>query len=98
MSLVENNLRGNVFRGSTDCESSSFIEDFSETEISEFKVSIIGDEEIFWFEVSEDDVFAVKILKASRDSSGIEPGLVGSKRFDTSQVSKELSSIDKFKN
>jgi hypothetical protein len=64
MALVENNLRGDVFRSTTNGEGSAFIEDLGETKISQFEVSVIGNEKIFRFEVSENDVLAMKVLEA----------------------------------
>lgn len=82
MALVENNLRGDVLRSTTNGEGSAFIEDLGETKISQFEVSVIGNEKVFRFEVSENDVLAMKVLEAGGDGSTVEPGLVGSEGFD----------------
>lgn len=76
MALVEDDFRSNVLGSTADGESSAFIEDFRESEVSEFQVTIVGDKKILWLEVSEDDIFAVQVFEATGDSSCVEPRLV----------------------
>ena len=64
VSLVEDNFRSDIFGSSTDGEGSAFGEELSETEVGKFEVSVVADEEVFGFQVSEDDVFAVEIFEA----------------------------------
>ena len=82
MALVQDNFRGKVFRGTADGKGSAFVEDFGESEIGKFEVSIVGDEKIFGFEVSEDDVFAVKVFEARGDGGCVEAGLIGGEGLD----------------
>jgi hypothetical protein len=84
MALIQNDFWGDVFRGSTDGEGSTFIKDFSESKISEFEVSIVGNQKIFWFEVSKDDIFGVKVFKTGGDGSSVESCLIGGKGLDRS--------------
>ena len=56
VTLVENDFRCDILRGSTYCEGSSFCEEFRKTKISKFKISVVSDEKIFGFKVSEDDI------------------------------------------
>ena len=59
VTLVQNDLWSNVLRSSADSESSSFIQYFGKSEIGKFKIAVIRDKKIFWFEVSKDNIFAV---------------------------------------
>ena len=84
MALIQNDFWGDVFRGSADGEGSTFIKDFGEPKISEFEVSIVGNEKIFWFKVSKDDILGVKVFKTGGDGSSVESGLIGGKGLDRS--------------
>ena len=98
MALIQDDFRGDVFRGSTNGEGSSFIEDFGEPEVGEFEVAIVGDEKIFWFEVSEDYVLGMKVFEAGSDGGRVESGLIGCKGFDRSEVGEKFSSVDQLQN
>jgi hypothetical protein len=98
MALVEDNLWRNILWSSTNGKGSSFIQDFSKSEVGKLEITIISNEQVLRLEVSEDDILAVEVLEASGDSSAIKPCLVGSKGFDGSEVSEELTPIDKLQN
>lgn len=98
MSLVENNFRCNVFRCSTYCESSTFIQNLCETKICKFEISIVSNQQILRFEIPKDNVLGVQVFETTSYSGGIKFALIGRKTFDWSQVSEKLSSIDQFQN
>lgn len=98
MALIQDDFRGDILRGSTNGEGSSFIEDFGEPEIGEFEVTIVGDEKIFGFEVSEDYVLRMKVFEAGSDGGSVESGLIGGKGFNRSEISEKFSSVDQLQN
>jgi hypothetical protein len=79
VALVQDDFRGDVFRGTANGKGSAFIEDFCKPEIGQFEVSIISDEKIFGFEVSENNIFAMKVFEARSNGGCIESGLISSK-------------------
>ena len=62
VSLVEEDLGSNVFWSATNSVS-SFLDNFGETVIDELEVSIVADHDVFWLQVSVDDVFAMEVLE-----------------------------------
>ena len=76
VALVENNLWSNVLWGSADRECSSLVEDLGETEVSEFQVPVVSDQQVLRLQVPEDDVLAVQVLEAGSDCGRVELGLV----------------------
>ncbi len=98
VALVQDDFRGDVLRGTANGKGSAFIEDFGESEISQFEVSIVGDEKIFGFEVSEDNIFAMKVFEARGNGGCIESGLISGEGLDWSEISEKLTSIDEFEN
>lgn len=98
MALIENDFGCDVFWGSADCECPAFGEEFSKSEVSKLKISVIADEQIFWFKISEDDVFGVQIFEAGSNDGGIEACLVSSEGLYVPEVGKEFSSVDQFQN
>jgi hypothetical protein len=82
VALIQDDFWGDVFGGSTNGEGSAFVQYFGESKIGEFEVTIVGDEKIFGFEISEDDVLGVKVFEARGNSGSVESGLVGCKGFD----------------
>jgi hypothetical protein len=64
MPLIENNFGCNILGGSTNSEGSSLSQKFGKAKICQFKVSIISNEEILRLEISENDVFVMKIFEA----------------------------------
>ena len=98
VALIQDDFWGDVFGGSTNGEGSAFVQYFGEPKIGEFEVTIVGDEKIFGFEVSEDDVLGVKVFEARGNSGSVESGLVGCKGFDWSEVSEKFSSVDQLQN
>lgn len=82
VALVQDDFRGDVLRGTANGKGSAFIEDFGESEISQFEVSIVGDEKIFGFEVSEDNIFAMKVFEARGNGGCIESGLISGEGLD----------------
>jgi hypothetical protein len=76
VALVQDDFRGNIFRGTTNSKGSAFIKDFGKSEIGQFEVSVVGDEKIFGFEVSEDNIFAMKVFEARGNGSCIKSGLI----------------------
>jgi hypothetical protein len=98
MTLVQNNLRGNVLRSTANSESSSLIENLGKSEIGKLQITVVSDQEILGFEISIDDILGVKVFKTASNSGSVESGLLSRERFDRSEVSEELSSVDQLKN
>jgi hypothetical protein len=48
VTLIEDDLRGDVFWGSTDGEGSALGQKLGKTEVCEFEVAVIANEQIFW--------------------------------------------------
>lgn len=71
MSLIMNNFWCQVFRCSTDSES-SILDGFSKSKVSEFKVSVCANEDVLWLEISVDNVFRVKVFEDEHDMSCIK--------------------------
>lgn len=92
--LIEDDLRRDVLRCSTDGKSSTLSEHLRESKVSQLQVAVISDQQILRLEISEDDVLAVQIFEAAGHGRCVEPGLVGGERFHVSEVGKELSSVD----
>lgn len=93
VTLIQKNFRSQVFWGSTKSISSSFTV-FGKTEVSEFKISVTCDQEIFGFKISIklekgalkepiDNVLRVEIFKHADDLRGKE----------TSQVKRLIADI-----
>ena len=96
MTLVEDDLRSDVLGSTANGESAALGQELGKAEISEFEVAIIGNEKVFRLEISEDDIFAVKVLKAGGDGGCIEAGLVSSEGLHVSEVSEEFATVDEF--
>jgi hypothetical protein len=73
MSLIEDDLGSDVLGCTTDSECSALVEDLGEAKIGKFEIAVIANEQIFRFEIPEDDVFAMQILKARCNRGSIEP-------------------------
>lgn len=71
MSLVVDNLWCKVFWSTTDSES-SILNSFRESKVSEFKVSVCANEDVFRLEISVDNVFRVQVFKYEDDMSCIK--------------------------
>ena len=71
VTLVQQNLRGEVLWGSAQGVGSSF-DDLRESEIDQLEVSVGGDHQVFWFEISVDNVFGVEVLEHHSNLGGIE--------------------------
>jgi hypothetical protein len=74
VTLVLQNLRSEVLRCTTKCKS-SVINDLCKPKICEFEISIRANQNIFRFEVSIDNVLAVKILDDEDNLCCIESAL-----------------------
>ena len=96
VTLVQNNFRSDVFWSSADGEGSAFGQKLGESEVCEFEVAVVADEKVFWFQISEDDVFAVEVFEAAGDGCPVEAGLVGGEGLDVAEIGEELSAVDKF--
>ena len=70
----------------------AFWDFLGETEIGDFDVAIDIDEDIFWLDVSVDDVQAMQMLKAEKELSHVELGLLFSKLLDFSKMEEHLTS------
>jgi hypothetical protein len=57
-------MTSGVFGRATYGESSAFVEDLSETKVSEFEVAVVADEQVLWLEIPKDDILAVEIFEA----------------------------------
>ena len=55
MALVEQDLRSQVLRGSTEGKGSIF-DDFGKPEISQFDIAVLTDQNVFWLKIPIDDV------------------------------------------
>jgi len=97
VTLVEDDFRGDILRGAADGEGSAFCEELGEAEVSKFEVAVIAYQQILRLQVSEDDVFAVQVLKAAGNNGAIEACLVSGKRLHVSEVGEELPAVDEFK-
>ncbi len=82
MSLVQNHFRSDVFRSSTDCEGSAFSQDLSKAKVSKPQIAVFVDQQVFRFEVSEDDVLGVKLLEGQGDGSCVESSLFSWESLD----------------
>jgi len=71
MTLIQQNLRSDVFRSSTNSVS-SFPHNFGESEVNEFQVTVISNHNILRFEVSIHDFFSMQILENTDDLSSVE--------------------------
>ena len=72
--MLKYDFRCGVFRHSRDREDvflSSF-NFFGESEIGEFDVAFVVDHDVFRFEVSIDDIFAVHVVKGKNDLRNVE--------------------------
>ena len=94
MALIEDDLRSDVLRGSTDGEGSAFDKELGKSKVSQFEVTVITDEEVLGLEVSEDDVLAVKVFEARGHNGCVEAGLVGGEGLNVAEVGEEFSSVD----
>jgi hypothetical protein len=95
MPLIEYDFRCDVLRRSTDGEGAAFVEYFGEPEVCEFEVAVVADQQVFGFEVAEDDVFGVHILEGGRHRGRIESALVGGQCLDRPEMGEQLAAVDK---
>ena len=93
MSLIQNNLRSYVLRCTTNCEGSSLVEHFGETEVCQFEVAVVGDQQVLGFKVAEDYVLLVQVLEAEGYGGGVEAGLLGCEGLYRTQVCEELAAV-----
>jgi hypothetical protein len=59
MALVQDNFGGNILWCSTDSEGSTLAQNFGESEVRQFEIAIISNEQVFRFEIPKNDVLAV---------------------------------------
>jgi len=93
VALIENNFRGDVLRCSANGEGSPLSQELSKPKVSKFEITVISNQKILRLEVSEDNIFAVQVFKATSDDRAVKTGLISCERLDVSQVCKELSSV-----
>lgn len=96
VTLVKDNLGSNVFRSPANSEGPAFSEELGKAKVSKLEVAVVADEEIFWFEVPENDVLGVEIFEAGGDDGPVEAGLVGGEGLDVAEVGEEFAAIDEF--
>ena len=94
MTLIQDYLWSNVFWCSANGKGSALIEHFGESKVRKFQVPIIGDEQVFRFEVSENDVLVMQIFKTTGHYGTVEPRLICSKGLNRSQVGEQFTAID----
>jgi len=92
--LVQNNFWSDVLRSSTNRKRPALVQKFSKPKVSKFEVAVVSNEQIFRFQISEDDIFAMQIFEAGGNNGAVEAGLVSGERFNIPQVGEKFSSVD----
>lgn len=77
MTLVQNDLRCDVFGSAADCESSTLIQNLSKAEIGQLEVAIVTNQQVFRLEVPEDNILVVQVFETAGDRRSIEPSVNG---------------------
>ena len=95
MALILQNFWGEILRRATKGKS-SVLDHFSKTKISQLNVAIRRNEQVFRFEVSVDDIFAMEVLEDEDELGGVEGGFVGLEHAFFSEVGEELSAGNVF--
>jgi len=68
---TDTNLRGQIVRRATQRPGSPLAV-LRETKVGDFDMTVIGEEDIFWFEVTVDDLVCVEVVEGHRHFGGIE--------------------------
>ncbi len=71
MTLVQENFRSDVLWGAANCES-AFGNDFCESEVNHFQISILAYHDVLWFQVTIDDIFSVQVFEDGDYLSTVE--------------------------
>ena len=82
VTLVQDNLGGDVLRGTADCEGSSLVEDLGKSEIGKLEIAVVSDKQIFGLEISVDNILRMKVFETASDSGSIESSLFSGERLD----------------
>jgi len=68
MALVEQNLRRQVLWSSTQSVGPGLY-NFGKAEVGQLEIAVLSKKQVFWFEVSEDDVLIMEMLE-DKDNLG----------------------------
>lgn len=93
MPSLLNHLRRHVLCASAEAvgDLSGLEADLREAEVGDLDVSVVIDEEVFWFEVSVDDVLLMQVHEAIQNFDKVESSLFFRHPFDGLQVVEKLS-------
>ena len=93
MSLVQQNLRCNILGGATNCIS-SFRDHFSETEVNQLQVPITANHDVFWLQITVDNLFALQIFKNGNHLCTVESSLLWIKVANAPMVREDVSTLE----
>jgi len=86
MSLIEQHLRGKVLLSSAESVGPG-LDNLCESEISQFKVTFVVNQYVFWLQVSVEDILGMQELEHGSDLRNVELSLFDFKLSFASQVS-----------
>ena len=95
MTLIEQNLRSDILRGST-YSISSFSDHFGETKINQLQVPIAPNHNVFWFQITVADLFSLKVFENRDNLRPVESSLLWIKVSNAPMVSEEVATFQQF--